>query len=287
MATAGTTGEFGWEFGKAVRRWRDRVSPETAGLPPAGHRRAAGLRREELALLAGISVDYVTRLEQGRASNPSAQVVEALARALRLSGTERAHLFRLAGLAPPGRETVPTRITPSVRRLLDRLAGTPVAVFDACWTLLLANPPYAALMGDPSDSHGDQRNAVWRHFLGPGSRARHTPESLREFETALVADLRAATSRYPADQRLRRLVADLRANSERFAELWDSGTVGRHEAARKTIDHPDVGPLTLDCDVLTVAGADLRIMVYTAEPGTQDAERLASLTALGMPTLAG
>jgi transcriptional regulator with XRE-family HTH domain len=275
------------EFGKAVRRWRDRVSPEAAGLPAGGHRRAAGLRREELALLAGISVDYVTRLEQGRASNPSAQVAEALARALRLSGTERAHLFRLAGLAPPGPETVPAYIPPSVQRLLDRLTGTPVAVYDASWTLLMANPPYAALMGDPSGWRGNQRNAVWRNLLGPGTRVRHTPESLRGFEAALVADLRAAAGRYPADQRLRRLVTELRANSDRFAELWESGAVGHHEAARKTIDHPQVGPLTLDCDVLTVAGSDLRIMIYTAEHGTEDAERLALLTVLGAQALVG
>ncbi|MGW1028145.1 helix-turn-helix transcriptional regulator [Streptomyces sp. NPDC002577] len=275
------------EFGQAVRRWRDRVSPGAAGLPAGGQRRAAGLRREELALLAGISVDYVTRLEQGRASHPSAQVVEALARALRLSGTERAHLFRLAGLVPPGPDTVPAHITPSVQRLLDRLTGTPVAVHDAAWTLLMANPPYAALMGDPSGWRGNQRNGVWRHFLGPGTRARHTPESLRAFEAKLVSDLRAAADRYPADQRLRRLVAELRANSDRFAELWDSGAVGRHEAARKTIEHPQVGPLTLDCDVLTVEGSDLRIMVYTAEPGTEDAERLALLTVLGTQALVG
>ncbi|TQS19034.1 helix-turn-helix transcriptional regulator [Microbispora hainanensis] len=275
MATGGTTRALG----EALRRWRDRVAPENAGLPASGQRRTAGLRREELALLAGISVDYVTRLEQGRASHPSAQIVEALARALRLTDTERAHLFRLAGLAPPSPKTVPAHITPSVRRLLDRLDGTPVAVFDACWTLLLANPPYAALMGDPSEWRGDQRNAVWRHFLGPGGRTRHTPESLRAFEAALVADLRATADRYPADQRLRRLVADLRANSGRFAELWDSGAVSRHEAGHKIIDHPEAGPLTLDCDVLTVTGSDLRIMVYTAEPGTEDAERLASLTA--------
>jgi transcriptional regulator with XRE-family HTH domain len=275
------------EFGQAVHRWRDRVSPEAAGLPAGGHRRTAGLRREELALLAGISVDYITRLEQGRASNPSAQVVEALARALRLSATERAHLFRLAGLAPPGPETVPAYITPSVQRLLDRLTGTPVGVYDASWTLLVANPPYAALMGDPSGWRGNQRNAVWRHFLGPGTRARHTPQSLRAFETALVADLRAAAGCYPADQQLRQLVAELRANNDRFAKLWDSGTVGRHEAARKTIDHPHVGPLTLDCDVLTVAGSDLRIMIYTAEPGTEDADRLALLTVLGIQALVG
>ncbi len=261
------------------------MSPEVVGLPAGGHRRAAGLRREELALLAGISADYITRLEQGRASNPSGQVVEALARALRLSGAERAHLFRLAGLVPPGPETVPAYLTPSVQRLLDRLTGTPVAVYDASWTLLVANPPYAALMGDPSGWRGNERNAVWRHFLGPGSRTRHTTESLRAFESALVADLHAATGRYPADPRLRQLVARLRTNSHRFATLWAAGTVGRHEAARKTIDHPHVGALTLDCDVLTVAGSDLRVIIYTAEPGTADAERLALLTVLGTQSL--
>lgn len=275
------------EFGQAVRRWRDRVSPETAGLPTGGQRRVAGLRREELAQLAGISVDYITRLEQGRAANPSTQVVEALARALRLSPTERTHLFRLTGLAPPGADTVPTNLTPSVQRLLDRLTGTPVAVYDASWTLLVANPPYAALMGDPSGWQGHQRNGVWRNFLGPGSRVRHTPASRRALEAAQVADLRTATARYPADQRLQHLVTELHANSGRFAELWDSGTVAHHEAARKTIDHPRVGPLTLDCDVLTVAGSDLRIMIYTSELGTEDAERLALLTVLGTQTLTG
>jgi transcriptional regulator with XRE-family HTH domain len=274
------------EFGAAVRRWRDRTPPDAAGLPAGGHRRAAGLRREELALLAGISVDYITRLEQGRASNPSSQVVEALARALRLSQPERAHLFRLAGLVPPGQETVSGYITPSVQRLLDRLTGTPVAVFDASWTLLVANPPFAALMGDPSGWQGRERNSVWRHFCGPGTRARHTPESLRAFETALAADLRGAAARYPADRQLRQLIADLRAGSARFDELWQSGAVGQHEAARKTIDHPRIGPLTLDCDVLTVAGSDLRIMIYTAAPGTTDAERLALLTVLGTQDLA-
>ncbi|MET8224450.1 helix-turn-helix transcriptional regulator [Streptomyces sp. NPDC005301] len=275
------------EFGQAVRRWRDRVSPESAGLPAGGQRRAAGLRREELALLAGISVDYVTRLEQGRASHPSAQVVAALARALRLSDTERSHLFRLAGLAPPGPETVPGHLTPSVQRMLDRLTGTPVAVYDAAWTLLVANAAYAALMGDVSGWRGHQRNGVWRNFLGPGGRVRHTPDERRAFEAALVADLRAAADRYPADPGVRRLVGELRSGSARFAELWDSGAVGHHRAARKTIDHPQTGALTLDCDVLTVAGSDLRIMVYTAEPGTPDAERLALLTVLGTQMLVG
>ncbi|MFI6996011.1 helix-turn-helix transcriptional regulator [Nocardia sp. NPDC050175] len=275
------------EFGKAVRRWRDRVAPEAAGLPAGGHRRAPGLRREELALLAGISVDYITRLEQGRASNPSTQVVEALARGLRLSATERAHLFRLAGLALPDPDTVPTYITSSVQRVLDRLTGTPVAVYDATWTLLQFNQPYAALMGEPPGPHDNNRNGVWRHFVGPGIPSRRTPEATRAHETSLVSDLRAAAAQYPADLRLRKLIADLRANSTRFAELWNSGAVGRREAAQKTIDHPRVGPVTMDCDILTVAGSDLRIMIYTAEPGTEDAERLALLTVLGTQSLTG
>jgi len=272
------------EFGHTVRRWRDRVPPEAAGLPTGGHRRAPGLRREELALLAGISVDYVTRLEQGRATNPSEQVVEALGRALRVSGAEREHLFKVAGLVPPGQGTVPAYITPSVQRMLDRLTGTPVAVSDATWTLLLANPLYTALMGE---HQGNDRNAVWRNFLGSGSRVRHTPEARRALEVAQVAELRATARRYPADQRLRRLIAELRANSDRFAELWDSGVVGEHVASHKTIDHPQVGVLTLDCDLLSVAGSDLRIMVYTAEPGTEDAARLALLSVVGTQTLTG
>ncbi|MEV4755120.1 helix-turn-helix transcriptional regulator [Micromonospora sp. NPDC049559] len=275
------------EFGQAVRRWRERVSPEAAGLPVGGQRRTPGLRREELSQLAGISVDYITRLEQGRATNPSRQVIEALARALRLSGPERAHLFRLGGLQPPGPDSVPAYLTPSVQRVLDRLTHTPVAVFDAAWTLLLANPPYAALMGDPSGWRGHERNAVWRNFLGSSDRVRHTSRSRHALQRALTADLRTATARYPADQRLHGLVAELLARSDRFAELWDTGLAGNHEAARKTIDHPHVGAVTLDCDILTVAGSDLRIMVYTAEPGTEDAERLALITTLGIHALVG
>ncbi|MEU8397852.1 helix-turn-helix transcriptional regulator [Nonomuraea sp. NPDC048892] len=275
------------EFGQAVRRWRDRVSPATVGLPAGGRRRASGLRREELALLAGISVDYVTRLEQGRADNPSPQIVEALARALRLSAEERAYLFRVAGLAVPGPETVPAYITPSVQRLVDRLDGAAVGVYDAAWTLLMANPLYAALMGDPSEWRGIERNGVWRNLVGSGGRVRYTPEERRAFEAALVADLRATASRYPRDQQLRRLIARLRADSERFAELWDAGVVEWLRASRKIVDHPQVGAITLDCDVLSVLGDDLRVMVYTAEPGTADAERLRLLAVLGTQSLVG
>ncbi|OJF84170.1 transcriptional regulator [Nocardia seriolae] len=266
------------EFGVAVRRWRDQVAPGDAGIAATGPRRAPGLRREELALLAGISADYVTRLEQGRAANPSPQVVEALARALRLSADERAHLYRLAGLVLPEPGTVPTVIPSAVQRMLDRLVGIPVAVFDASWTLLQANSACLALLGDTTAWEGNECNRVWRHFVSEGSFGRYAPETLATLEAALVSDLRAAQAGYPADRRLARLIADLRAHSPRFATLWESGTVAAHDTTVKTIDHPVVGAVTLDCAVLTVAGCDLRIMIDTAEPGSEDAERLARLT---------
>ncbi len=285
--TAHTVEVETWEFGSTLRRWRDRVVPDDVGMPAGSRRRVSGLRREELAALSGISTDYLTRLEQGRATSPSAQVVESLARGLRLSDAERDLLFRLAGHAAPGIELVPTRITPSVQRLLDRLANTPVAVFDATNTLIVANAPYDALMGDTTGSRGIERNTIWRHLVGPGSRAVHSAEEQAVFEAQLVADLRMTASRYPADRSLRRLIKDLAAQSPRFVELWESDTpldltnTSRH----KTIEHPAVGRITLDCDALVVAADDLRILVYTAEPGTEDAERLALAVVLGTQSL--
>ena len=276
-----------WDFGQAVRRWRDRAAPQASGLPVSGRRRAAGLRREELAGLAGISVDYLTRLEQGRATSPSSQVVEALARALRLSDAERELLFRVAGLAAPGHDVVSARITPSVQRLLDRLAHTPVVVYDAAWNLVVANRPYDALMGDTTSWRGIERNGVWRNLVGPAGRVFDTPEDHARLESRLVGDLRMTAARYPADSELKRLIAQLTAQSPRFVELWESSEVGslQDQARHKIIGHPDVGPIALDCDTLIVAGDDLRIMVYTAEPGTEDAERLALAIVLGTQSL--
>lgn len=276
-----------WEFGRTVRRWRDRATPEAVGVPAGSRRRAAGLRREELAALAGISADYLTRLEQGRATAPSAQVVESLARALRVSDTERDLLYRLAGHAAPGPDLVPTRVAPSVQRLLDRLSHTPVVVYDASWTLVLANAPYDALMGDTTTWRGLDRNAVWRNVTGVPTRVVSTPKERAEHEARLVADLRLTASRYPADRTLRRLIGDLAAGSPRFAELWEAATPPAltEPSRRKTIDHPAAGRITLDCDTLLVTMDDLRISVYTAEPGTEDAERLALAVVLGTQSL--
>jgi transcriptional regulator with XRE-family HTH domain len=274
------------EFGRALRRWRDRVTPDTVGVPVGRRRRASGLRREELAGLAAISADYLTRLEQGRATSPSPQVVESLARALRLADPERDLLFELAGHVPPGTGVVRSRLTPSVQRILDRLAGTPVCVYDASWTLVVANAPYDALMGETTTWHGIERNAVWRHLVGPGSRAITTPEEQARLDARLVADLRLTATRYPDDPTLLRLVHELSAASPQFVELWGSSEpdLGQETSRHKIIEHPTVGRITLDCDVLVVAADDLRLMVYTADPGTDDAERLALAIVLGTET---
>ncbi|MFG3258286.1 helix-turn-helix domain-containing protein [Streptomyces sp. NPDC048172] len=269
---------------RALRGWRDRVAPGDVGLPVGRTRRAPGLRREELAGLAGVSVDYVIRLEQGRASSPSAQVLTALARALRLTPEERDHLFLLAGQAPPPPRQVCAHLTPGVLRLLDQLDATPVGVHDASWTLVAWNPLYAALMGDPSAHEGRERNVLWRHFTGRAAPARvthHTPGQTARFEAAMTADLRAATARYPADAGLRALVRDLRTASARFAELWDAHEVGAHTADAKTVHHPRVGPLELSCDVLTAPGTDVRLVLYTPVPGTGAADKLRLLGVLG------
>jgi transcriptional regulator with XRE-family HTH domain len=275
------------EFGHAVRGWRDRAAPEDAGIPVGGRRRAVGLRREELAALAGISVDYLTRLEQGRATSPSVQVIEALARALRLSGPERELLFHLGGQQVPGRELVPSRIPPSVQRLLDRLTGSPIAVYDAMWNLIVTNAAYDALTG-ASAWHGIERNGVWRNLAGAGPSAVLTPDESAEQQEAIVADLRMTAARYPDDPRLKRLIAQLRDESPRFAALWDSHELRPHtgRGRHKHFEHPEAGRIGLDCDTFVLYGDDLRIMVYSADPGTEDAERLALAVVLGSQRIA-
>lgn len=277
------------EFGRTLRRLRDHVAPEAVGVVAGSRRRASGLRREELAALAGISADYLTRLEQGRATSPSAQVVEALARSLRVADAERELLFRLAGQAVPGADVVPSRIPPSVQRLLDRLADTPVAVLDAAGTILVANAPYDALMGPVGALRGHERNTAWRHLVGPGSRAVHSDAEQQAFEASVVAALRVTVARYPLDRALGQLVRDLRAASQRFVALWESGDAApsRESGRRKVVDHPAVGRITLDCDTLQIATDDLTVLAYTAEPGTEDADRLALAIVLGTQSLVG
>jgi transcriptional regulator with XRE-family HTH domain len=291
------------ELGASLRRWRDRLPPDAVGLPARRPRRSPGIRREELAMLAGLSVDYVTRLEQGRATSPSAQVLAALARALQLTIDERDYLFRVGGQVVPGTGRMSSHVTPGIQRLLRRLDEFPVSAHDAAWTLVAWNPLWATLMGDPSDLHGHERNLLWRcftavppdrdpasdgasrHPTSPAGRVVRTRAEQDAFETAAVSDLRAAASRWPDDPGLRSLVSDLRRASARFAKLWDSRTVGDHAADRKIILHPEVGQIEVDCDVFTAAGSDLKVIAYTVEPGSAAAEKLALLRVVGLQSL--
>jgi len=270
------------ELGAALRAWRDRILPEEVGLRGGGRRRSPGLRREELAGLAGVSVDYLVRLEQGRASNPSAQVLASLARALRLSDSERDLLYVCAGVVPPSSRVLSRHISPGLHRILDRLGDTPVGVFTASWELVSANPLWQALFAEPQRPPGRERNLIWRFFVHEQSAIARDDEEYARFARTMVADLRKAAVRYTDDRDLQAMVAELRARSDWFAQLWGAYAVGRQVSDRKTILSPTVGPVTVDCDVLTAPDTDLRIVVYTARPGSEDAGKLDLLRVAGL-----
>lgn len=273
------------ELGPTIRTWRDRLQPAAVGLVSGRSRRAPGLRREELAELAGISVDYLVRLEQGRANTPSAQVVDSLSRALQLSHAERDHLYRLSGLQPPKDGTITHLIPPGLQRVLTRLVDTPVAVFAADWTLVWWNRSWAASLGDPTQVDPQRRNLVMARFPTPEHTGQLTQwpvvsENAEASDRAIVADLRRAQARYPTDDRLASLIARTRQNNARFAQLWADGAVGGHVEDRKTIQHPDIGDILVDCDVLNDSDTDLKVVVYTAAPdnANQTKLELASIT---------
>jgi transcriptional regulator with XRE-family HTH domain len=273
------------ELAALLRSSRARLDPADVGLPAGGKRRVPGLRREELASLAGVSVDYLVRLEQGRASNPSPAVLGSLARALRLSGEHRDLLFRVAGSAPPSSELVSRHVTPGIQRVVDRLVDSPVGVFAADWEIVLWNPLWAALMGDPTMLARRERNLAWRYFTGPGGPVRHSGDERLAFEQEMVAELRLASGRYPRDRDLTALVDELLSRSDRFRTLWEAFEIVPRVSGRKTIDNPVVGAVTLDCDVLSAPGSDLRLVVYTAEPASEAAAALELLRVTGLQRL--
>jgi transcriptional regulator with XRE-family HTH domain len=269
------------EFGAALREWRERLTPADVGLPAGVRRRTPGLRREEVAQLAGISVDYQTRLEQARGSRPSDAVVSALARALRLTAAERDHLFHLAGVSPPSPGRVSTAVRPSVLRLMDRFTDLPALLLSAQLDMLAWNPMAAALIGDFSALAPAERNIAWQRFAVGGGRVRSAPGEQAALDRALVATLLDVVARYPHDPVPRRLVARLRARSTEFAELWALRQIEELHPTRKRFEHPEVGVLDLDCDSLHVPGEDQTLIVYSASEGSREAEALALLRVLG------
>ncbi|GAA4825425.1 helix-turn-helix transcriptional regulator [Actinomycetospora corticicola] len=273
------------ELAAALRQWRERLTPADVGLPAGPRRRTPGLRREEVAQLAGVSVDYVVRLEQDRGPHPSESVLGALSRALRLTPAETTHLFTLAGVPLPGPERVRDTVRPSVLRLLDRMHDLPAMLIGAREDVLAWNPLLAALWGDVSAVPRERRNLLWLQFAGEVRLATDEQGDDSRLELSAVARARAALARYPQDRRLRGIVDELYRTHPRFAELWDARPVEHDRVARKRYDVPGIGPIVLDCDVLEVPRDDQRLIVYSAAPGTEDAEKLDLLRVVGLEVL--
>jgi transcriptional regulator with XRE-family HTH domain len=273
-----------------LRTRRHRLRPADVGLPGTGPRRTPGLRRQEVAQLAGMSVDYYIRLEQARGPRPSRQVLSALARALLLTTDEREYLFRLAGESPPVAAGPSREVSPGLRNLLDSLPETPAYVVDAKYDILAWNRLATYFVGDLSGFAESDRNMIrWMFRLSAAAGPWSDPEAAR-FTRSIVADLRAGYARYPADPGFGALVTELLGVSPRFAEMWAAHEVESRRPLIKRVDHPLTGPLEFECQMLHIPDTGQRLIVYCAAPGsaTQAAFRhLAELTGAGRPRSAG
>ncbi len=232
-------------------------------------------------------MDYLTRLEQGRATSPSAAVVGSLARALRLSDLERVHLFQLAGQPLPGPGVIDTHIPASVLRLIDRLGDIPVLVTSVAREIVATNAMGAALFPELGGRSRRERTLAWRRFMGlPSARMIRSPKELVDDEEILVAELQGALARYPADTFLATIISDLRRQSPRLEELWTGHRLRGRHAKQKHFSHPEVGELELCCDDLVIQGTDLELVVFTAAAGSPSAQALELFGAIGLQRFA-
>lgn len=269
------------ELADFLRRRREAIRPGDAGLADGPRRRTTGLRREEVAMLAGMSVDYVVRLEQGRSSQPSTQLLVALARALRLSDDERAHLFHLAGHQPPPADGTARLARAGLLRMLDLLGDTPATVLSDLGETLAQNRGSMLLMGDQTGFSGDRRYHVYRWFTEAGARNVYPAEDEDHHARVIVADLRAVAGRRHGDPTVARLVARLQAASPRFRLLWAEHEVAVRRSDRKTVLHPRVGRVLMDCETLVTPDQGQMLLVLT--PADAEArERLDLLRVVGL-----
>ncbi|MCS0606252.1 helix-turn-helix transcriptional regulator [Streptomyces sp. LP11] len=271
------------ELSEFLRSRRARLKPEDVGLPDFGrHRRVPGLRREELAQLAGVSVAYYTRLEQGNGRNVSAEVLDAIARALRLTDAEHAHLTHLAKPTshkkkPPARRQ---QVRPSLCRLLDRLEGVPAYVVGRRSEILAWNRMAAAVFGDWAELPAEERNWARLVFLRPDYRELFVDWEQKAID--IVCALRMDAGCWPDDPRLSALVGELSVKSEEFRRLWATHDVKEKSHGVKRLHHPLVGELSLDFESFRLADdADQALLTYHAEPGSVSAESLRLLASWG------
>ncbi|MFC3996100.1 helix-turn-helix transcriptional regulator [Nocardiopsis sediminis] len=264
------------DLGDFLRSRRARLRPEDVDMLSSGTRRVAGLRREEIAVLADVNVDYYTRLEQGRERRPSAQMVDALRRALRLDEDEAAHLHRLAGTVPlPSGSRPPHHVSAGLRQLLDGYSHTPALVLNRGLDVLATNPLADALFS----AFAPVDNLARMAFVHPAGRGFY--RDWNRVARSTVANLRHATGHEPGDPHLAALVAELAQHSPRFAELWAEHDVRGKSHEAKRLLHPDVGPLTLDFRTFDVREAPgQQLVIYHAEPGSESHQALNLLETL-------
>ncbi|MFG3036968.1 MULTISPECIES: helix-turn-helix domain-containing protein [unclassified Streptomyces] len=275
------------ELSEFLRSRRARLKPQDVGLPEFGrHRRVPGLRREELAQLAGVSVAYYTRLEQGNGRNVSVEVLDAIARALRLSDTERAHLTHLAKPTVKKRQRAaisrPQQVRPGLVHLIDSLDAVPAVVLGRRLDVLAWNRMARALLGDFAAWDPRERNMARMVFLDPNARALYLDWECKA--TEVVSVLRLYAGCYPDDPLLSALVGELSVKSEEFRSLWAAHTVTDKGHGTKRLRHPLVGEMTLAYETLKVSGGDpdLVLVTYHAEPGSPSADALRLLAQWGV-----
>ncbi|MFI5689762.1 helix-turn-helix transcriptional regulator [Streptomyces sp. NPDC051636] len=267
------------ELAAFLRSRRDRIRPADVGLPTSTRRRVPGLRREEVAQLAGLSADYYTELERGSGAQPSAQVVAALARALRLDGDESDHLFHLASRpTPPKVHGSTKKPQPSLLDLLDRLTTTPAQVITDLHETLAQNRLAIALVGLHPAGGGFTSSFAYRWFTDPDSRSLYPEEDHPHHSRVFVADLHAVAARRARDTDVTQMVAELRQHSQEFAALWDTHDVALRRADHKRLVHPTLGIIELDCHSLFSEDGRQRLLWFTAPPGTKGAAQLESLS---------
>ena len=265
-----------------LRTRRAVLQPEDVGLARGARRRTSGLRREEVAALAQMSADYYSRIERGASPQPSEQILAARARGLRLTRDERDHLFVLAGHHAPRRAAGAEHVSPAMMRVLDRLSDTPAEVITGLGETLVQTPMAIALLGDETHFTGYSRSVVYRWYTDPASRRVYPEEDHARHGRAFTAQLRAAVAREGPTSRAAGLADALRERSDEFAARWQQHEVGiRLSDQRKRISHPEVGVLELDCQVLLDPDQAQSLLIFTAVPGTESAEKLRLLQVLG------
>ncbi len=268
-----------------LRRRREALQPKDVGLPQGARRRTDGLRREEVAALCGMSVDYYSRLEQQRGPQPSEQMLAAIARGLHLSLDERDHLFRLCGHNAPLRTLRTDHVNPGLMRVLDRLTDTPAQVMTGLGETLVQTRLAVALLGNETQFTGMARSAFYRWFTDPASRCIYPDRDHALHSRVFTADLRLAFSRDGAGSRASAIVDHLLEKSAEFARLWSEHEVGIRRNDLKRIAHPELGELALHCQTLFDFDQSQALLVFTATPGTESYDKLQFLSVIGERSL--